>query len=398
MDECKPIDMNAAFTDGELMQLLENHVAEHVTIDDLMRLSRAETVSMLKPCGVEYATQTISARSKKKLVASIVAATTPDVIKREYDKVISKRKGTLPDGAEENASPAVKALSAMMTSILRNNKDLIDEQRLREIVRKELLESKHKKELIVSVEGAPMKDIGIQHDRFATLLKCCAARTTDGNRINVWLKGPAGTGKTMAAKQVSITLEMPFYFNGAITNEYALIGFTTANGQVVRTQFREAWEKGGVYLFDEVDSSMPNAVLAFNAALANGACAFPDGIIERHKDTVVIAGANTAGGGATSDYNGRMKMDAAFMDRFVILDWPLDEELERTLSSDSKWLARVQKTRRNCEKRGVKGMMISPRATFYGEALLRAGVSIEETESMVLRKGMTEDQWQQVRP
>jgi cobaltochelatase CobS len=77
---------------------------------------------------------------------------------------------------------------------------------------------------------------------------------------------------------------------------------------------------------------MPGALLAFNAALANGVAAFPDGSIKRHPETVIIAAANTWGFGGDANYIGRAKLDAAFLDRFVTLAWGYDEDLERTIA------------------------------------------------------------------
>jgi len=127
----------------------------------------------------------------------------------------------------------------------------------------------------VQVADLPEVDCGVQHRMFPVLLRACSARMADGHRLNVWLRGPAGSGKTTAAKMVAKALSLRFVTNGAISQPFELLGFMGVQGTLVRTPFREAWEHGGVYLFDEVDSSNPNAVLAFNAALANGVCAFP---------------------------------------------------------------------------------------------------------------------------
>lgn len=243
---------------------------------------------------------------------------------------------------------------------------------------------------------APVVDLGLQHKHFPTLLKMAQARTRDGHKLNIWLKGPAGSGKTTAAKKVAEALAQPFQFNGAISTEYELMGFKDAAGNYHRTAFREIFEHGGVYLFDEVDSSLPKAVLAFNAALANGECRFPDAMVNRHKDCVVLAGANTAGNGATSDYVGRMKQDLAFLNRFVMLDWPLDEALEKSLAANKSWVRKVQKYRENADKRGIKGHIISPRATFYGEALLAAGIEEEIVEQACIRGALSSDQWAQL--
>lgn len=249
---------------------------------------------------------------------------------------------------------------------------------------------------LVRAELPPIK-LGKQHKRFELLLKACNARGRDGCRLNVWLAGPAGTGKTHAARAVSKALELKFQFNGAIDTPYKLIGFRTATGETVRTPFREAWEHGGVYLFDEVDASSPGAILEFNAALSNGVCAFPDGVVERHPDCVIIAGANTTGLGASMEYVGRMKQDAAFLDRFCVIMWELDADLEASLCGNDAWRRRVSSVRGAIKSRGIKGAMVTPRATFSGEALLAAGIDMADVEAMCLRKGMSDDQWQTVR-
>ncbi len=252
---------------------------------------------------------------------------------------------------------------------------------------------------VIEVPTLDPIEVGTQHKNFSMLLKACNARLRDGSRLNIWLAGPAGSGKTTAARSVSQALSLSFYFNGAIDQPYKLTGFVDANGNYQSTAFRQAWEHGGVYLFDEVDASAPAAVLEFNAALANGLAAFPDQAepIERHPDCVIIAGANTTGKGGTAEYVGRMRQDAAFIDRFVTIDWPIDEQLERALCGNVDWTSRVQQVRQNVASSSLKGHMISPRATLYGEALLAAGLSQKDTEAMTLRKGINDADWRAIR-
>ncbi len=174
---------------------------------------------------------------------------------------------------------------------------------------------------------------GMQHKAFATLLRLFMALSPDDR--NIWLAGPAGSGKTTAAKMVARAIfgtDESYEFNGAIDTEYKLSGFIDANGRIVSTAFRRVWENGGVYLFDECDASMPGALLAFNAALANGIAAFPDGPIARHPDAYVAAAANTWGFGGDANYVGRAKLDAAFLDRFLTVSWGYDEALERHIA------------------------------------------------------------------
>ena len=245
----------------------------------------------------------------------------------------------------------------------------------------------------------PPIDVGIQHKHFPKLLKMANARMRDGSRLNIWVHGPAGSGKTTAARNVAKALSLPFYFNGSIDQAYKLTGYCDAHGKYNTTAFRQAWEHGGVYLFDEIDGSSPTAFLELNAALANGMATFPDKAesVPRHKDCIIIAGANTIGLGGTIEYVGRMRLDAASLDRFVFLDWPIDEALERALCANVEWSAKVQASRGKLKSAAIKGAMISPRATMYGEALLAAGLSQDDVSASVLRKGMPDAEWSKVR-
>src|SRR6266700_5751776 len=245
---------------------------------------------------------------------------------------------------------------------------------------------------IRSERDGEIRDMGIQHSLFPLLLNACQARTSDGFRLNIWLTGPAGSGKTTAAKSVALALGLPFRFTGSIDTEYKLMGFIDAQGRIVNTQFRQAYENGGVFLFDEVDSSLPAALLAFNAALANGEAAFPDAIVNRHKDFICIAAANTWGLGANSEYVGRLKLDAAFLDRFVQLAWSVDEGLELATAGNPVWVARVQSLRKNAQAKGLKAI-ISPRASYFGAALLASGMAQDLVEILAVRKAMSADQW-----
>lgn len=237
------------------------------------------------------------------------------------------------------------------------------------------------------------KDVGLQHARFADLLRLASVRGANGHRLNVWLAGPAGTGKTTAAENVAKALGLKFYFNGAIDSEHKLLGFTNAQGKIVSRPFREAYEKGGVYLFDEVDGSLPAALLAFNAALANGHCDFPDGAAKRHPDCIIIAAANTYGSGATPEYVGRMKQDAAMLDRFVFLDWPVDESLETAIADglgQREWARDVQTWRARAQAHGLR-VVISPRATYHGAAMLAAGLPRPFVLASCVTKGLPKE-------
>lgn len=244
---------------------------------------------------------------------------------------------------------------------------------------------------------AVARDLGVQHKQFPLLLKAINARQSNGHHLNIWLTGPTGSGKTTSAKNAAEALGMRFGFCGAMDTSFQLLGYKDATGKVVETEFRDFYLNGGVYLLDEVDSWSPSALLALNGALANGECPFPDGTKPRHKDFVCPAAANTWGLGATNDYVGRCKLDAAFLARFVAkIHWDYDDALEIALCPNREWVTRVQKVRANAKARGLK-VVISPRVSYEGAALLAAGISQSEVESITLAAGLSAQDWSNIR-
>jgi SpoVK/Ycf46/Vps4 family AAA+-type ATPase len=256
------------------------------------------------------------------------------------------------------------------------------EESILALVEEKLATLRAPREIAVKVGEKPPVVVGVQHKNFPLLIQYLSAG------VHVWLAGPAGSGKTSAVEAAAKALGLTFYFNGAIDTEYKLSGFVDAQGRIVSTAFRKAYTEGGVYLFDEVDASLPGATLAFNAALANGHCDFPgaDKPVPMHSDFRCVAAGNTWGMGATFEYVGRNKLDAAFLNRFVSLPWEYDPDFERELAvklgealgfkGAIAWCNRVQ-TLRN-KARGMK-VVISPRATLFGIKLMAAGVNEEQT-------------------
>lgn len=264
-------------------------------------------------------------------------------------------------------------------------------------------EIKKQKPTIVEIVRPDMPPVsaGLQHRNFPKLIRMCNAAMRSGSHLNVWVYGPKGSGKTTAAEHVCKVLfgDLARYqYNGALASAFQVTGFMDATGRYVPTPFRQAWEHGGVYLFDEIDGSMPDALLALNGALANGVASFPDKMVPRHKDCIIIAGANTTGLGGTLEYSGRFKQDAALTDRFVYLDWPHDDALEDALCADKDWLGLVRKCRSHCQRIKYKGQIPSMRASLYGEALLATGLHLMDVIDATMRKGVADNDWLQISP
>jgi len=217
-------------------------------------------------------------------------------------------------------------------------------------------------------------------------------------RINVWLAGPAGSGKTTCADKVAERLDLPFYSIsvGPATTQFDLLGYKNANGEYVPTLLRTAYENGGVFLIDECDAGSAECMTSINALLANGKCAFPDGVIQKHDDFIVIAAANTFGTGPDRQYVGRNQLDAATLDRFAFVEFGYDEKFEMNMvvnefgPTAKRWVEYVQKLRHAVTAESLR-IVISPRASLFGAKLLKAGMDRDKVENAVIWKGISDD-------
>jgi MoxR-like ATPase len=205
--------------------------------------------------------------------------------------------------------------------------------------------------------------------------------------INVWMTGPAGSGKTSLAHQVADALGRPFTAQSfaADTSSAALIGMLDAQGVYRETAFIHAYETGGVILLDEIDAAPSEIIVTLNAALANGTLYLPRHTdhsrraIKRHADTVIIAAANTWGTGATAQYCGRAPIDAATLDRFVGNRHAIgyDTNLERTLCPDEGTRAIVHALRQAAEMHKLR-RIVSTRSVIAAAKLHAAGIDAPE--------------------
>jgi len=168
----------------------------------------------------------------------------------------------------------------------------------------------------------------------------CKVKNTVLAGVIPMVVGPAGSGKSHAMEQIARDLGLNFYMANRIQNTFELVGFVDAAGKYVTTQFYEAFTKGGLFFFDEVDASSPEALVTINAAVAQGHMAFPGhpGNMTMHKDFKAVVAGNTYGTGSTLQYTGRNKLDAATLDRFMVIDWDYDRELENKKIKDKQLL------------------------------------------------------------
>jgi cobaltochelatase CobS len=241
-------------------------------------------------------------------------------------------------------------------------------------------------------DGSVGKVEGHSHPKLATLLRALSVKQANGFAVNVFLVGSTSSGKTHGAGQAAKALGRTFGAHGAMMMQHELMGFIDAPGKYHRTPFRDAFEHGGVVLLDEVDSWDASVTLSLNAALANGYASFPDGMIARHPDCIIIGGANTHGTGATAEYVGRNRLDAAFLSRFPVrIQWDPDPALEVAISGNPEFARRVQAARERARSAGLKHL-IDARQMQAGAALIAAGFTSDEAADMTYLAGLSKEQ------
>lgn len=382
-------------------------------------LSKVELIALAKQVNVKFTGRPPMHWSRAELLdairvhanganmAAMTATTTPEPTVQP--KVDPKPATVRMNGASLDTLVS-NIVSSAVDSALAEYRSAVDPEAVQSVVAESMNGFRHEFTAMVAKIRPEVRQItvrerptvtlsGRQHAEFDTVLAAVGAGD------NVYLVGPAGTGKSTIAENVAKALGASFASKSvtAQTSEASLVGFVDAHGKTVRTPFREVFEHGGVFLLDEVDNGNPNVLNVLNSALANGVMAFPDGMVRRHDDFVAIAAANTYGNGATAEYVGRNPIDKAFTDRFSMLPIDLDEQLELHMlqavgldsATESQWLAAVRHARLNVACHGLRHI-VSPRATVNGARLIRAGIPMAKAWEMRVVKGASADQREKI--
>ena len=165
-----------------------------------------------------------------------------------------------------------------------------------------------------------------------------------------YLVGPAGTGKSTLAMDACAKMFGVPKDDWKFCEHFAQISFSpdTTSGEMVgrsdingvfhKSEVVRVFSEGGLILFHEIDNADASMLVKLNTAIANGQFATPDGIVRRHKDTVIVCTANTYGTGPDAMYVGRSRLDAATLDRFTLstIDVDYDVKLEGKIASAIK--------------------------------------------------------------
>lgn len=271
------------------------------------------------------------------------------------------------DGENDNIEPGVE-----------NNENVVDV----EVTETEVEVKKEEVEL----------DKEIFHKEHETIKACIESN------IPVYLAGPAGSGKSHVLEQIARELDMEFYSSNSIQQEFKLTGFIDAGGDYHDTEFFRACndDKDCIFFIDELDASVPEVLVLLNTAIANGYFEFPVGKCNLEHVHFVAAG-NTVGNGADEMYTGRMVIDQSTLDRFVIIDFDYDRNIELYLTKNNTELVDfVRELRKVTESNGV-------RATFSYRCLtmvtkLEEKLDLEKVLKISVFKGMDKDTLNTIHP
>lgn len=225
----------------------------------------------------------------------------------------------------------------------------------------------------------------VRHSEYRTIKECLEAN------VPIYLAGPAGSGKNYTVEQIAKELGWEFFFSNSVQQEYKLTGFIDAGGQFHDTEFYKACtcEKDCIFFLDEMDASIPEVLVLLNAAIANGYFEFPNGRISFDKVHFVAAG-NTVGSGADEMYTGRMVLDQATLDRFVIIDFDYDLNIELSLAKGNKELVGfIRQLRDIAKEQGIRSTFSYRCITMVSK--LENTLPLDKVMKIAVMKGLDND-------
>jgi hypothetical protein len=272
-------------------------------------------------------------------------------------------------------------------SPLLNIRPELDEAKVKALIQAEL--GQRTARLDITTPNGPTVSINNPHKDLPEVCKYVSLRK------NIFLVGPAGTGKTTLARQLAEALALEFIPDNVSpdTTRTDFLGYRSAtSGEYFDTAFRRAFEHGGLYLLDEIDRGPAGTLTVLNSALDNGFCTFPDGTVQRHPDFRAIAAGNTFGKGNDLQYVGAAKIDEATRNRFLFFPMYYDTDLELALTANSDITRTLHKIRQTIESLKLKVIVSTRNIRDIHDLVSTASASLERALDLCIFGGVPEDQ------
>ena len=142
-------------------------------------------------------------------------------------------------------------------------------------------------------------------------------RVIESGIKNIWLCGPAGSGKSVMTRNLANKLGLPYLCIscGIGTSSTEFLGYKYPTRE--STKFAEYYSKPSIILLDEFTALDPAVAQICNAALANDEIETTTGTVYRDPNCIIVATSNTYGSGASRQYVANNQLDASTIDRFV---------------------------------------------------------------------------------
>jgi len=313
-----------------------------------------------------------------------------DQIREVAAKIINPQIGTAVRELNHQITREIENLTPTLSAQIKAEVDQLElgQHMTSEITRIAEIAAKQMAETMLPRRIEIMKPIGEivglkhepRHHAFEEILKWLLVGS------HVYIVGPKGTGKTHMGEQLGEALRIAwdrpdlkvFFIDQSLT-KYDVKGYKGPDGKYIGTLVRRCVEEGGLLFIDEGDSWAAAALMSLNSILANKFGAFPDDIVQVHKDFRCVLAANTSGHGATQEYNaGRNPLDPASLDRFSEVEMPYDKELEAQIYGKTPWVEYVWRIREVCEDLGKPSLAPSMRAIEMGLKGLAGGLTIQQ--------------------
>lgn len=220
-----------------------------------------------------------------------------------------------PAAKPNNAGSAAAQLQLAIEQIAAASQPAVNVDDVKAIVKQELAGIKPPS-IDIKVNNAAPVNVKSSYQHLPEVVSALA------NRVNVFLSGPAGTGKTSIAYEVAKALQI----DAADVQIITCTPYTTKAelfGGLVNPKTGEttpgAFNTAKLIVLDEITKLQPQVAGLLNFPLSGNQ--FKDGLtgeIKSH-DARIIATANTWGTGLSSQYNGNAKQDDSLIDsRFPV--------------------------------------------------------------------------------